>query len=183
MLAFLDRNADLYLCSVLRPAPVKLAASVHTFAWHAGVDVLAAVCDGALRVWYHPAAALGHADLLAASTAQRPLPAAGEGADIVDFSGQRAAVRLASGARVSVAVSAHVLKLHQLASAGRCALHGEHGSQCLARTQLGLRLACQAVSRFFAGPTHKSTPRLVSYCASRLFLNSQSHCASDPVPV
>ena len=115
---FLDQNNDLYICSVLQPAPLKLAASVQSYAWNDGTDILAAISDNHLVVWYYPAACLVNKDLLASTCERTPLMNS-DNATIESFSGQVVNVRLANGANVTHTVSAYALKLFALAQQNR----------------------------------------------------------------
>merc|ERR1712093_530860 len=53
-LAILDRNRDLYITPVHRNQMVKLGSMVDTVMWHSKSDMLAAVMDGKLVIWYYP---------------------------------------------------------------------------------------------------------------------------------
>jgi hypothetical protein len=120
LLAFLDRNLDLYIASVAHPAPVKLAASVQSFAWNGSADILAAITDNQLVVWYYPAACLAHKDLVDL-TRERKALRAGESASIQEFCDQLVSVRLGDGAQVAVAISPYALKFYALAEQAKCA--------------------------------------------------------------
>ena len=63
-IVFLDRNRDLYISSVLRANVLKLAASVDSFAWNESCDIVAAISDNHLTVWYYPEALIVSRDLV-----------------------------------------------------------------------------------------------------------------------
>jgi hypothetical protein len=50
---FIDRNRDMYVCQVHRPdSKFKLATMVDSAMWNDGTEILAAVSDQQLVVWY-----------------------------------------------------------------------------------------------------------------------------------
>lgn len=66
-IAYVDASGDLFLTTVIKPSPLKLAAVVDSIAWHASVDILAALADGALVAWLAPVIAHMDNDLCAAA--------------------------------------------------------------------------------------------------------------------
>jgi intraflagellar transport protein 80 len=54
-IAFIDKNQDLWICAVNRGrAPKKVASMVNSAMWNDKSDLLAAIVDGNLTVWYYP---------------------------------------------------------------------------------------------------------------------------------
>lgn len=146
LLAFRDSNADLHLASVAAPAPVKVAASCQAFAWNADADILAAVCDTALLVWYHPAACLAHRDLVEATRESRSV-SLGDGVAVESFCGAALAVRRGDGARRIVSVNPYARRVYELAAAGKCALtaaravrRGRGGAACTSCATVTMRV-------------------------------------------
>jgi hypothetical protein len=119
LLVFADSNADLHLCAVLSPSPVKLAASVSSYAWNDSADVLAACSDGHLLVWFYPEAALSNRDLID-MTRDRKAVSFGISPTIEAFAGCRVTIRQRDGTRKAASISAHALKLFSLVQRARC---------------------------------------------------------------
>lgn len=51
LLAFVDRNGDLHVCTTADPEPVKLASVVDSVRWHDKTDMLMATSDQKMVVW------------------------------------------------------------------------------------------------------------------------------------
>ena len=117
-LVFIDRNGDLYITPLLSPALVKLGAMVASVLWHESSNMLAAMMDRKLVVWYHPATAYVDKDLLGATKFIRDGPEFTAGAAITSFNRSRAVIRLASGASVPSLIPPYPALLHELAAAG-----------------------------------------------------------------
>lgn len=117
---FVDSNADLYVCSVLAPAPVKLAGSVSSYAWNDCADILAAASDGNLLLWYCPEAAITARDLVEVTHERRAAPL-GTAPTIAAFSGSALTIRQSDGTRVAAMANCHAIKLYSLIQHGRCA--------------------------------------------------------------
>eukprot|EP00892_Ulva_mutabilis_P006133 jgi/Ulvmu1/3892/UM018_0113.1 len=118
LLAFVDSNADLYVCSVLAPTPVKLAGSVTSYAWNDAADILAAASDGHLLLWYCPEAAIAARDLLEV-TRERRAALLGASPTIEAFVGAAVSVRQSDGTRIAAAANSHAIKLYSLIQHGR----------------------------------------------------------------
>jgi hypothetical protein len=112
---FKDGNADLYLCSVLHPTPSKLAASVQSYAWNSDIDILAAITDSSLVVWYYPAACLFQKDLMEL-TKQTKTVSNGENATITSFTGYLLTIRQGNGMCKTVSTIPYVRKVYDLAA-------------------------------------------------------------------
>mmetsp|Transcript_28907 Transcript_28907/g.81402 ORF Transcript_28907/g.81402 Transcript_28907/m.81402 type:complete len:781 (+) Transcript_28907:949-3291(+) len=138
-LLLLDRNRDLYITPVSSstaaagpgaggqpqpgggPSPgmlVKLGAMVDSALWHDESDMLVAMVDGRLTVWYYPEVVFTDRDLLAVTRVQKELPDAGKLAALESFTGSWAVIRRSDGARVTSVTAPHPLMLHRHASAG-----------------------------------------------------------------
>lgn len=122
LLAFVDSNADLYVCSVLAPVPVKVAGSVTSYAWNDAADILAAASDGHLLLWYCPEAAIVARDLVEVTRERRPV-SLGMSPTIEAFVGAAVTVRQRDGTRIAAAANSHAIKLYSLIQHGRCAQH------------------------------------------------------------
>jgi hypothetical protein len=132
LLVFLDWNQDLYISSVLQPAPVKLLSSVQSFAWHDRVDILVAIADGRLTIWYYPRAAVENSALLAETQEQRVL-SDGELATVESCSGRIIRIRQRSGVRKHACLGVLAIQLHELVREKRCVQH--RAPQCMRVTE------------------------------------------------
>eukprot|EP00879_Flechtneria_rotunda_P009285 GHRR01009720.1.p1 GENE.GHRR01009720.1~~GHRR01009720.1.p1 ORF type:complete len:478 (+),score=231.72 GHRR01009720.1:1464-2897(+) len=146
LLALLDTDGDLYLhrplaqgssgtapktagaaaatagssLAVQQQHLVKLASNVYgPPVWHDTAPMLAAMVDGQLVVWYHPAAAFVDRDLLEAAKAVHSDGSVGAGTTPDLFAGSTLLLRRRDGARVCVGLSPQPLLLHELARAGQ----------------------------------------------------------------
>lgn len=124
-LAFIDRNRDLYITPIV-PQPgifrgvYKLRTQVDTMAWNDSSDMLCAVADGRLLVYYYPNAAFVDRDLLPATTDEEDVQELfGKVPQISAFFRNRLTVRRADGALIAHAVSSYVAMLHRLVGEGR----------------------------------------------------------------
>ena len=61
---FIDRNRDLFITPVLKAASYKLATMVDSVQWNDTTDMLAAMIDQRLVVWYYPNVVYVDRDLL-----------------------------------------------------------------------------------------------------------------------
>jgi intraflagellar transport protein 80 len=61
--AFIDKNHDLYLSSIHKPRPTKIASMVNSALWSDKTDMLSAIMDGKFVVWMYPNAVFFDKDL------------------------------------------------------------------------------------------------------------------------
>jgi hypothetical protein len=120
LLVFMDRNSDLYICSIMQPSPIKLATAVQSYAWNDASDILAAITDNQLVIWYYPAACLLDKQLVDI-TRERKRVSFGESATIQGFSGQLVTVRQSDGVKKYTSINPYVLKLYSLVRQNKCA--------------------------------------------------------------
>lgn len=97
-LLFIDRNRDLFLATVHRPSNVKLGPMVDTAMWSDTTDVLAAVSDSKLIVWFYPNVVYVDKDLVHATRSVVDASAFGKLCQFVSFSESRVTIRRADGA-------------------------------------------------------------------------------------
>ena len=116
-LVYLDSSRDLFITSILRHAPVRLAAQVVSFQWAPGADSVAASSDGALTVWHGAGALFVDADLAPLVKTQKQSAAVGKAAKLVAFDGRRAELRRGDGATVFLDVGPETLALHEALAA------------------------------------------------------------------
>jgi len=104
-LAVLDRNRDLYITPVHRTQLVKLGSMVDTFMWHNKTDMLSAVMDGKLCVWYYPNVVYIDPDLITATKSLRDGSSFGKNPQLVQFSETHLTIRRSDGALMCASVA------------------------------------------------------------------------------
>jgi len=115
---FQDKNRDLYICPVGQGAvgkevlPIKLGTMCDSAMWSADTDMLAAVMDGKLVVWYYPNVVFVDRDLASQTKYTRDASDFGKDSQIVQFHGTSVAVRRADGAVLYAAVSPYPAQLY-----------------------------------------------------------------------
>ena len=63
-LAFIDRNRDLFVTTLNGGDVVKLSTVVSSVKWNDSTDILLAIADGKISVWYYPYVVFVDRDLL-----------------------------------------------------------------------------------------------------------------------
>lgn len=115
MVVFLDRNRDLWICNATEPKRVhKLGGMVDSVQWSDEVDILGAVADGKLVVWYYPAVVFVDRDLLKTTTHTRDGADLGRAPQLASLSGSTCRVACGDGASLLLALSPHPPALHEL---------------------------------------------------------------------
>lgn len=118
--AIIDRNRDLYITPVIPQSGIfrgmyKLQTQVDTMIWNDTSDMLCAIADGRLVVWYYPNVVFVDRDLLPSTTSMKEMGEVfGKVPQLTAFFGNRASVRKADGALVYTAVSSYVPMLYRL---------------------------------------------------------------------
>ena len=120
--ALIDRNRELHMAPVVPIAGArathKLLAQVDTVAWNDESDMLAAIADSRLTVWYYPNAVWVDADLLKLTADVRDGKEFGKMPQIKSFSGPRLAVRRADGSLLTAGTSYYPAMLYKAAGGG-----------------------------------------------------------------
>ena len=111
-LVFIDRNRDLYISPVLRSATHKLGTMVDSVRWNDTTDMLAAMIDQRLVVWYYPNVVYVDKDLTA-KTKMTKDSGFGKVPQLTYFNGARCTVRRIDGALITASASSHVPTLYQ----------------------------------------------------------------------
>lgn len=111
--ALIDRNRDLYLCSVSNKAQMyKLATMVASVKWNDYSEILVAIADGKLVVWYYPSVVFIDRDLLPKTKIVRDDAEFGRNDQLLDFFGSRVTIRRGSdGAVLTYAIKPYPIKL------------------------------------------------------------------------
>ncbi|KAA0193464.1 Intraflagellar transport protein 80 [Fasciolopsis buskii] len=118
-LALLDRNKDLYLMSIrvfgTNRKLVKLSTMATSFVWCDTSNLLAAVSNDTLSVWFHPNIAFIDNDLLnSAMLEMENHEEFGKHPELLNFYRDRLRLRRTDGSEVSFTVSPFPDKIHQL---------------------------------------------------------------------
>ncbi|KAJ2996367.1 Intraflagellar transport protein 80 [Globomyces sp. JEL0801] len=101
-LVMLDKNHDLYITKVMKPVVQKIGTMVDTFAWNDEADLLVAIMDGKLVIWYYPNAVFVDDDVAPLVRNERDGSIYGKNAQFVSFIGTNCTLRRADGALMSV---------------------------------------------------------------------------------
>eukprot|EP00484_Ammonia_sp_Unknown_P024564 CAMPEP_0197028854 /NCGR_PEP_ID=MMETSP1384-20130603/8445_1 /TAXON_ID=29189 /ORGANISM="Ammonia sp." /LENGTH=824 /DNA_ID=CAMNT_0042457919 /DNA_START=11 /DNA_END=2485 /DNA_ORIENTATION=+ len=96
-LAFIDNNKDLFITKVHYQSPFKLKTIVDSIAWHPECDILLALSDKQLVIWYYPSMVWCDADLLAYSVAKIDTQNIGSNGKIISVEGTLVTVRKNNG--------------------------------------------------------------------------------------
>eukprot|EP01135_Chromosphaera_perkinsii_P002827 Nk52_evm17s228 gene=Nk52_evmTU17s228 len=130
-LAVVDKNNDLYVCRANATASSssssstkagfsvrfsKLGTMVESIAWSDCTDMLAAILDGKLTVWYYPGAADVDPEMLSMSRMDKDASDFGKSPQIVSFVDNLITVRRADGALLTTTVSPYPSILYRYTS-------------------------------------------------------------------
>ncbi len=102
MLAIIDKNKDLFITKVSKPSFFKLGNMVETFAWNDENELLVALMDSKLVVWYYPHAVFVDDELGPLSRNEKDGSNFGTNAKICSFNGTNCTIRKADGALISI---------------------------------------------------------------------------------
>ncbi|XP_060517914.1 intraflagellar transport protein 80 homolog [Cylas formicarius] len=105
-MALLDKSRDLYIVKVRSANKTfsRLGRKIESFRWNAKVNILGAIQDGLVTVWYCPSASF-NTRLLQMCSFQYESSDLGRSPRISDFVGTSVSVRRADGALINVPVS------------------------------------------------------------------------------
>jgi intraflagellar transport protein 80 len=102
LLAILDKHRDLFLAKVVKPVFYKIGSIIETFAWNDDSDLLIAIMDSKLIIWYYPSAIFVDQDIAPLARFEKDGSIYGSNAQIVSFSGTNCTLRREDGAQVQV---------------------------------------------------------------------------------
>ncbi|XP_076269721.1 intraflagellar transport protein Oseg5 [Rhynchophorus ferrugineus] len=113
-LAILDKSKDLHIVQVKSASRCfsKLGRKIDSFKWNSTINILAAIQDAQLIVWYCPSAAF-NSKLLHICSLQYDSPELGRNPRINDFIGNSVSIRKADGSLISVAISPFPELIHK----------------------------------------------------------------------
>ncbi|XP_046379883.1 intraflagellar transport protein 80 homolog [Haliotis rufescens] len=122
-LAIIDKNRDLYLTSVrvfgTDRKSVKLGTMIQSLAWNDDTNMLAAMTDGCVLVWYYPNAVYVDRDLLPKTLHRKDSSEFGKAPQLIDFVGNHLILRRSEGSLISTTVSPYPGVLHSYANSSR----------------------------------------------------------------
>jgi len=116
-LVFIDRNRDLYITPVLKPHVVKMGTMCDSVVWHESTDMLAAMVDQKLVVWYYPGAIFVDKDLVHLTKFVKETNEFGSVPKISYFQGSRATIRKSNGTLLTASVSQYPQLLYEYVGA------------------------------------------------------------------
>jgi intraflagellar transport protein 80 len=116
----IDRNRDLYVCPVGQsatgkdsvPPPFKLGAMCDAASWNTESDMLAAIMDGKLVVWYYPNVVFVDRDLVNQVKFTKEASELGKDPQILHFHGTQVTVRRNDGTQLVSVVSPYPAALY-----------------------------------------------------------------------
>ncbi|XP_066143483.1 intraflagellar transport protein 80 homolog [Euwallacea fornicatus] len=114
-LALLDKSRDLYVIRIKSSYAktfTKLGRKIDSFSWNATINILAAIQDTQLMVWYCPMAAFS-TKLLQMCSLQYDSPELGRSPRINDFVGNSVSVRRADGSLLNIPISPFPKLIHK----------------------------------------------------------------------
>ncbi|XP_041351349.1 intraflagellar transport protein 80 homolog [Gigantopelta aegis] len=122
-IAIIDKNHDLHLTSVrvfgTERKFIKLGTMIQCVAWNDTTNMLSAMTDGKLMVWYYPNAAWVDRDLLMKTLIEKDTSEFGKNPQLCGFVGNHLILRRAEGSRVSTLISPYPSILHGYVNGGR----------------------------------------------------------------
>lgn len=119
-LCILDTNRDLFLTSVHRNEMMKLSGMVDTFRWNESSDMLAAVADGKLLVWYYPNVVYVDKDLMELSRSMKDVSNDVGKMPVMDsFTGSICTIRRVDGRIATLNVSPYPEMLYECCDRGQ----------------------------------------------------------------
>lgn len=105
LLAFIDKNRDLYLQEVKTGSrSIKITVMAHALSWNDEANMLAALQEGTVTVWFNPSAAYVDRNLLCRSLLEKETSDLGQMPQIVSFMGDQVNIRRSDGSLVVVAI-------------------------------------------------------------------------------
>ncbi|KAI5705320.1 hypothetical protein M8J75_013885 [Diaphorina citri] len=118
--AFIDKNRDLYLSMVSTKGSNrrchKLGIMVQSICWNTDVNILAAMQDSALCVWFFPAVVFADQGLLRKTVLLKDIGEFGKSPSIVSFVKNHLTIRRYDGTVINYPISPYISVLHSYAA-------------------------------------------------------------------
>jgi len=122
-ITLVDKNRDLFLTSVrifgAERKVIKLANMIQGHVWNDETNMLAAMTDGKILVWYYPNAVYVDKDLLPRTLFEKETSDFGKAPQLVDFLGSHLILRRSEGSLVSTSISPYPSCLHGFVMASK----------------------------------------------------------------
>ncbi|KAJ1520245.1 hypothetical protein ONE63_004452 [Megalurothrips usitatus] len=122
LIAFVDRSHDLFLASVHGTGQRKfgkLGKMVQSLRWNCSINILAAIQDTTLTVWYYPAVIFSDKRIVEKTCVRNDSSDFGKNPIVASFVGNHVGVRRVDGSLVNSSVPMTVNILHEFASSSR----------------------------------------------------------------
>ncbi|XP_026683019.1 intraflagellar transport protein 80 homolog [Diaphorina citri] len=118
--AFIDKNRDLYLSMLSTKGSNrrchKLGIMVQSICWNTDVNILAAMQDSALCVWFFPAVVFADQGLLRKTVLLKDIGEFGKSPSIVSFVKNHLTIRRYDGTVINYPISPYISVLHSYAA-------------------------------------------------------------------
>ncbi|XP_059177555.1 intraflagellar transport protein 80 homolog [Physella acuta] len=115
-ISLVDKNRDLFITSVrifgTERKIIKLANMIQAHVWNDETNMLAAMTDGKILVWYYPNAVYVDKDLLPKTLFEKDSSEFGKSPQLVGFLGSHLILRRSEGSLVSASISPYPTVLH-----------------------------------------------------------------------
>ncbi|XP_002738919.2 intraflagellar transport protein 80 homolog [Saccoglossus kowalevskii] len=122
-LSIVDKNRDLHLTSVRTVGKtqqiIKLGTMISSLSWNDTTNILSALQDGKLSVWYYPNAVYVDKELLSKTILEKDTSEFGKNPNLVSFLGNHLTIRRADGSLVSTGIIPYPAMLHELVYGNR----------------------------------------------------------------
>ncbi|KAF6215468.1 hypothetical protein GE061_010222 [Apolygus lucorum] len=123
LLAFVDRTRDLYIATV-HPRPStsrkidKLGSVVQSFKWNSHLNIIAAIQDTSLTLWYYPFIIFVDKKLLRRTAVIKESSEFGHRPQVTTYVGNHVGIRRSDGALINSGVSPYLAILHGYSMSG-----------------------------------------------------------------
>lgn len=118
--AFIDKNRDLYLAHVFTRGTHrrchKLGIMVQSICWNTDLNILAAMQDAALCVWFYPAVVFADQGLLRKTVLLKDIAEFGKTPSIVSYVKNHLTIRRYDGSIINYPISPYISILHTYAA-------------------------------------------------------------------
>ncbi|XP_069692430.1 intraflagellar transport protein 80 homolog isoform X3 [Periplaneta americana] len=122
-IVLVDKNRDLFLTNIRGSSTMKklrkLGSMIQSLCWNSDTNMLAAVQDTNLIVWYYPTVLYVDKQLMKKTVLSKDASEFGKSPVVVSFDGNHLGIRRVDGSLVTSSVSPYVAVLHGYAASSR----------------------------------------------------------------
>lgn len=118
-LAFIDSNRDLFMTPAHKKDCIKLSAVTDSFLWHEKFDILSAIADLKLLIWYYPNAIYVDRDLMDKCKYTKDTAEVGKGCTIQSFANSQLSVRKQDGCNIALLATPYANLLFDYCEKGK----------------------------------------------------------------